>query len=99
MGRLADGREAEILVSVRRRSIATLLAALVGAAVVVTIVLVTTQPGAPTPRLPANGLVAHASVTPTTAQFGDTIVARVHLLYDPRRVLAPRLVVSRDLSS
>src|SRR5205807_7496346 len=75
------------------------LAALIGAAAIVAIVLVTTEPGAPTPRLPASGLVAHAGVTPTTAHFGDTIVARVHLLYDPRRVVAPKLVVSRDLSS
>jgi hypothetical protein len=98
VGRLANGREAEIVVTIRRRRIAAALLALVAAAAVVAIVLFATEPGVPTPRLPASGLVTHANVTPATVHFGDTIVAHVNVLYDPKRVLAPRLAVSRDLS-
>lgn len=82
-----------------RRRIVAGLAAIVIAAALVAVVLVATQPGAPTPRLPASGLLARATVTPTTLPFGDTIVAHVSVLYDPKRVLAPKLAVSRDLSS
>ena len=85
--------------SADRRTVVTALAALVAAGAVVAIVLLATQPGAPTPRLPASGILTRASVTPTTAHFGDLIVAHVSVLYDPRRVLAPKLVVARDLSS
>jgi hypothetical protein len=98
LGRLAYGREAEIVVRALRPKIVAALVALGAAAAIVAIVLVTTQPGVPTPRLPANGLVTHANVIPTTAHFGDTIVAHVNVLYDPKRVLAPRFAVSRDLS-
>ncbi len=99
MGRLANGGEAAIMVSRHRPAVLTGITALVAAGAIVTIVWLTAQPGAPTPQLPASGILARAAVTPTTAQFGDTIVAQAHVLYDPRRVVAPRLVISRDLSS
>ena len=82
-----------------RRWIVTAAVAVVAAAAIVAVVIVVAQPSAPTPRLPASGLVTHSSVAPTTAHFGDTIVAHVSVVYDPKRVLAPRLAVSRDLSA
>ncbi len=81
-----------------RRWIVSAVVALVAAAAIVALVVVVTQPGAPTPRLPASGLVTRSSVAPTTAHFGDTIVARVRVVYDPKRVIGPRMAVSRDLS-
>jgi hypothetical protein len=99
MGGLADGGEAEIVVTRDRRRLLGAVVALVAAGAIVAIVLVTTQPGSPTPKLPAHGLLARATVTPTTAHFGDQIVAHVSVLYDPQRVVDPKLVVTRDLSS
>jgi hypothetical protein len=86
-------------VTIGRRTIVSALVAIVGAAAIVVVVLLTTQPGSPTPHLPASGLVARGSVTPTTAHFGDTIVVRVDVLYDPKPVVAPKLTMSRDLSA
>ncbi len=87
------------MVSRHRRTVGGAVAAVVGAGLVVTLVLLTTAPGSPTPLLPASGIFAHASVTPRSALFGDTIVAHVTVLYDPRRVKKPTVAVSRDLSS
>jgi hypothetical protein len=85
-----------------RRRVRTLSAAAVAllvAGAVVAVVVLTTAPGAPTPPLPESGVLVRSTVTPPSAFFGDTVTARVEVLFDPRRVRTPRLSVSRRFSS
>jgi hypothetical protein len=73
--------------------------ALVVAGAVVTVILLTTAPGAPTPPLPQSGVLVRSTVTPPSAFFGDTVTARIEVLFDPRRVREPTLSVTRRFSS
>jgi len=70
----------------RRRGVATVLTAAAAAGVVTVIVVVTTAPGPRSPALPSSGIVADAAVNPQRALFGDTLIARVDVLVDRRRI-------------
>jgi hypothetical protein len=85
-----------------RRHSRTLVAAavaLVVAGAAVTVIVLTTAPGAPTPPLPQSGVLVRSTVTPPSAFFGDTVTARIEVLFDPRRIREPTLSVSRRFSS
>ena len=70
----------------RRKGIVAGVIAVAAAAVVTVIFAVTTAPGSRPPSLPPSGIMAAVSIEPTTALFGDPLVARVEVLLDRRRV-------------
>lgn len=70
----------------RRRGVVAVLAAAAAAAIVTVIVAVTTAPGSRSPALPSSGILAAAAVDLRAAFFGDTLVARVDVLVDRRRI-------------
>jgi hypothetical protein len=81
VGILAPGH-AEPAVVTRRSALVAAIA--LAAAIVVGIVLTAPEPRAP--ALPASGIRATAEVNPQSAYFGDTLVARVDVLVDRRRI-------------
>jgi hypothetical protein len=86
------------MVKRHRRTLAAAAVALVVAGAVVAVVVLTTAPGAPTPPLPRSGVLVRSTVTPPSTFFGDTVTARIEVLFDPR-VRTPTLSVSRRFSS
>jgi hypothetical protein len=80
------------------RALAVAAAALVLAGGIVVGIVFAVAPSAPTPSLPRNGILVRATVTPRDALFGDTIYARIDVLYDPRRVARGTLAVQRAVS-
>jgi hypothetical protein len=83
----------------QRRTLVAAAVALAVAGAVVAVIVLTTAPGAPTPPLPQSGVLVRSTITPPSAFFGDTVTARIDVLFDPRRIHAPTLSVSRRLSS
>ena len=80
------------------RKLVAAAAALAVAGGVVALVIVLTAPGAPTPQLPRSGILVRGAVTPRDALFGDTIYARIDVLYDPRRIDRGTLAVQHGVS-
>jgi len=62
------------------------LAVAAAAGIVTVIVAVTTSPGSRPPALPAGGILVDAEVNPQSAYFGDTLLERVTVLVDRRRI-------------
>jgi hypothetical protein len=96
--RLAQGGAAAVVVRRHARTIAVVLAALIVAGGVVAGVVLTTAPGAPTPALPATGILVRGSIAPRDTLFGDTVYARIDVLYDPRRIARASLAVEHGVS-
>ena len=80
------------------RTLAVAAAALVVAGGLVAGIVLATGAGAPTPSLPRSGVLVRGNVSPRDALFGDTIYARIDVLYDPRRVARGTLAVQRAVS-
>jgi hypothetical protein len=77
-----------------------LIALGIGAAagIVTLIVAVTTAPGPRPPALPASGILADVAVNPQSAYVGDTLIARVDVLVDRRRIDPSTLAVRGRLA-
>jgi hypothetical protein len=68
------------------------------AGIVTLIVALTTAPGSRPPALPASGILADAAVNPQSAYVGDTLIARVDVLVDRRRIDPSTLAVRGSLA-
>jgi hypothetical protein len=71
---------------VRRKGVVAAVVAIALAAVVTVAVALTTTPGPRPPALPSSGILARASVEPSTALFGDPLVATIEALVDSRSI-------------
>jgi hypothetical protein len=84
-------------VVIRRPAVIAL--GIAGAAGIVTlIVALTTAPGPRPPALPASGILADVAVNPQSAYVGDTLIARVDVLVDRRRIDPSTLSVRGSLA-
>ena len=83
---------------VTRRPAVIALGVAAAAGILTLIIALTTAPGPRPPALPANGILADVAVNPQSAYVGDTLIARVDVLVDRRRIDPSTLAVRGRLA-
>jgi hypothetical protein len=80
---LARGGSVQAVV---KRTVVTGLAVVAALGVAAAIFVLASGPGSRRPAPPPGGIVASATVTPTTAFFGDAVIVRAEAVVDPQRI-------------